>query len=54
VTKKEKHFVGKETDIAQCALKCCNATIVYVSRLRVKDKKMQRPVVKAVIEFCVN
>jgi hypothetical protein len=27
--------VGKETDIAQCALKCCNATIVYVSRLRV-------------------
>jgi len=23
----KKHFVGKETDIAQCALKCCNILI---------------------------
>jgi hypothetical protein len=29
--------VGKETDIAQCAFKCCNVTIVDVSRLRVKS-----------------
>jgi peroxiredoxin len=31
--------VGKEIDIAQCAFKCCNATIVDVSRLRVKKQK---------------
>jgi hypothetical protein len=31
----KKHFVRKETDTAQCAFKCCNATIVDVSRLTV-------------------
>jgi hypothetical protein len=36
---KRKHFVGKETDIAQCDFKCCNATIVDVSRLRVKERR---------------
>jgi hypothetical protein len=43
----KKHFVGKETDIAQCACKCCNATIVDVSRLRVNPLFLKFVGVKA-------
>jgi hypothetical protein len=30
---KQKHFEGKETDVAQCALKCCNILIDIMEKI---------------------
>ena len=39
----KKHFVGKDTDIAQCAFKCCNILIWYWRRIISKKKTCTYP-----------